>query len=52
MVSNVGGNRYSRWVQNTQFNQRGSVRMTQHGSRLSVSVSSKRGTANLTLSRR
>jgi hypothetical protein len=52
MVSNVGGNRYSGWVQNTQFNQRGSVRMTQHGSRLSVSVSSKRGTANLTLSRR
>jgi hypothetical protein len=30
MVTNVGSNRYSGWVQNAQFNQRGSVRMTQH----------------------
>jgi hypothetical protein len=52
IVTNVAGDRYNGWVQNTQFNQRGSVQMTQHGSRLSVSVSSRRGTANLTLSRR
>ncbi len=51
-VTNVGGNHYTGWVQNAQFNQRGSARMTQQGTRLSVSVSSRRGTANLTLSRR
>ena len=46
-VTDVGGNRYTGWIQNAQFNQRGSVRMTQQGSRLAVSVSSRRGTANL-----
>jgi hypothetical protein len=51
-VTKAGPNRYSGWVLNTRLNQRGSVQMTQHGSRLSVGVSSRRGTANLTLSRR
>jgi hypothetical protein len=50
-VSSVGSNRYTGWVFNEQFNERGSVVLSQRGSRLSVTVQSSRGTANLTLSR-
>ena len=50
-VSSVGGNRYTGWVFNEQFNERGSVQVSQRGSRLSVTVTSSRGIANLTLSR-
>jgi hypothetical protein len=50
-VSSVGGNRYTGWVFNEQFNERGNVQLSQRGSRLSVTVQSKRGTASLTLSR-
>ena len=50
-VSSVGGNRYTGWVFNEQFNERGSVALSQRGSRLSVTVTSSRGVANLTLSR-
>jgi len=50
-VSSVGGNRYTGWVFNEQFNERGSVQLAQRGSRLSVTVTSSRGVANLTLSR-
>ncbi len=50
-VTSVGGNRYTGWVFNEQFNERGSVQLSQRGSRLSVTVQSSRGTANLTLSR-
>ena len=50
-VSSIGGNRYTGWVFNEQFNERGSVQLSQRGSRLSVTVTSSRGTANLTLSR-
>jgi hypothetical protein len=50
-VTSVGGNRYTGWVFNEQFNERGSVALSQRGSRLSVTVTSSRGTANLTLSR-
>lgn len=50
-VSSVGGNRYTGWVLNEQFNERGNVQLSQRGSRLSVTVTSSRGVANLTLSR-
>ena len=50
-VSSVGGNRYTGWVLNEQFNERGNVQVSQRGSRLSVIVTSCRGVANLTLSR-
>jgi hypothetical protein len=50
-VTSVAGNRYTGWVFNEQFNERGSVALSQRGSRLSVTVTSSRGTANLTLSR-
>jgi hypothetical protein len=50
-VSSVGGNRYTGWVLNEQFNERGSVVLSQSGSRLSVTVRSSRGVANLTLSK-
>jgi hypothetical protein len=50
-VSSVGGNRYTGWVLNEQFNERGNVQVSQRGSRLSVIVTSSRGVANLTLSR-
>ena len=50
-VSSVGPNRYRGWIYNTQFNERGNVSVSQSGSRLSVTVSGDRGTANLTLSR-
>ena len=50
-VSSVGGNRYTGWVFNEQFNERGSVALSQRGSRLLVTVTSSRGVANLTLSR-
>ena len=50
-VTSVGGNRYAGWVFNEQFNERGSVQLSQRGSRLSVTVTSSRGIANLTLSR-
>lgn len=50
-VTSVGGNRYTGWVFNEQFNERGNVQLSQRGSRLSVTVRSGRGVANLTLSR-
>lgn len=50
-VSSVGGNRYRGYVFNAQFNERGNVLLSQSGSRLTVSVSGPRGSANLTLSR-
>jgi hypothetical protein len=50
-VTSVGGNRYTGWVFNEQFNERGSVALSQRGSHLSVTVQSSRGIANLTLSR-
>jgi hypothetical protein len=50
-VSRVSSNRYRGYVYNAQFNDRGNVSLSQSGSRLSVSVSGGRGTANLTLSR-
>jgi hypothetical protein len=50
-VTSVGDNRYTGWVFNEQFNERGSVQLSQRGSRLSVTVTSSRGIANLTLSR-
>jgi hypothetical protein len=50
-VSNVSRNRYSGWVYNAQFNERGAVLVSQSGSRLSITVSGDRGTASLTLSR-
>ena len=50
-VTSVGGDRYTGWVFNEQFNERGNVQLSQRGSRLSVTVTSSRGTANLTLSR-
>jgi hypothetical protein len=51
-VSRVGSNRYRGYVFNAQCNDRGNVSISQSGSRLTVSVSGGRGTANLTLSRR
>ena len=50
-VTSVGGDRYTGWVFNEQFNERGNVQLSQRGSRLSVTVTRSRGTANLTLSR-
>ena len=47
----VSSNRYRGYVYNAQFNDRGNVVLSQSGSRLTVSVSGGRGTANLTLSR-
>jgi hypothetical protein len=45
------GGRYSGHVFNQQFNERGRVAISQRGSRLSVTVTSERGTATLSLSR-
>src|SRR6476620_3971095 len=50
-VTSAGGNRYTGWVFNEQFNERRNVQLSQRGSRLSVTVTSSRGIANLTLSR-
>jgi hypothetical protein len=50
-VVNVGGNRYTGWVQSTQGNQNGRVSLVQHGDRLSVTVTSRQGSARLTLAR-
>jgi hypothetical protein len=50
-VTSVGGNRYTGWVFNDQFNERGNIVLSQRGSRLSVIVSGGRGTATLTLSK-
>lgn len=50
-VSRVSSNRYRGYVYNAQFNERGNVLLSQRGSRLTVSVSGGRGSANLTLSR-
>lgn len=50
-VSSIGGNRYHGYVFNAQFNERGNVSLSQSRSRLTVSVSGPRGSANLTLSR-
>ena len=48
-VVNVGGNRYTGWVQ--QGNQSGRALLVQHGNRLSVAVTSRRGLARLSLVR-
>jgi hypothetical protein len=48
-VTAVGGNRYSGWVKSGR--QSGRVVLVQHGNRLSVTVTSKRGSARLTLAR-
>ena len=48
-VVNVGGNRYTGWVQ--QGTQSGRVSLVQHGNRLSVTVTSRQGLARLTLAR-
>jgi hypothetical protein len=51
-VISVGGNRYTGWVQSAQSNQGGGrVQLVQHGNRLAVTVTSRRGSAKLTLSR-
>jgi hypothetical protein len=51
-VINVGGNRYTGWVQGTQSNQGGGrVQLVQHGNRLAVTVTSQQGSARLTLAR-
>jgi hypothetical protein len=42
-VVNVGGSRYTGWVQSTQGNQNGRVSVVQHGNRLSVTVTSRQG---------
>src|SRR5215471_9922220 len=46
-VINVGGNRHTGWVQ--QGNQSGRLTLVQHGNRLSVTVTSRQGSARLTL---
>ena len=48
-VINVGGNRHTGWVQ--QGNQSGRLTLVQHGNRLSVTVTSRQGSARLTLAR-
>ena len=50
-VTSVGSNRYTGWMYNEQFNERGNVVLTQRGSSLSVTVSGGRGSASLSLSR-
>jgi hypothetical protein len=49
-VSGSGG-RYSGHIFNQQYNERGTLALSQRGSRLSVTVTSERGTATLSLSR-
>jgi hypothetical protein len=49
VVARVGGNRYSGWV--GRGRQTGRVELVQHGDRLAVTVTSRRGTARLTLGR-
>jgi hypothetical protein len=49
VVARVGGNRYSGWV--GRGRQTGRVELVQHGDRLAVTVTSRRGTARLTLAR-
>jgi len=48
-VAKVGGNRYSGWV--GKGRQTGRVELVQHGDRLAVTVTSRRGSARLTLAR-
>jgi hypothetical protein len=51
-VVNVAENRYTGWVQSAQPNQGGGrVQLVQHGNRLAVTVTSRRGSAKLALSR-
>jgi hypothetical protein len=50
-VISVGENRYTGWVQSTQNNQGGRVTLVQHGNRVAVTVTSRRGSAKLTLAR-
>jgi hypothetical protein len=50
-VVSVGENRYTGWVQSAQSNQGGRVQLVQHGNRLAVTVTSRRGSARLTLAR-
>jgi hypothetical protein len=49
IVARVGGNHYSGWV--GRGRQTGRVDLVQHGDRLAVTVTSRRGRATLTLSR-
>jgi hypothetical protein len=51
-VTRVATGRYSGSVLNTRFNRRGSAALRQRGSRLAVTVTSRRGSASLTLTRR
>lgn len=51
VVSTSGGSSYSGNIVNPQFNERGRVAISQRGSSLSVTVTSERGTATLSLSR-
>ena len=48
-LTRVGGNRYSGWVGSGR--QTGRVALVQHGDRLAVTVTSRRGSAKLTLAR-
>jgi hypothetical protein len=48
-VNAAGGNRYSGWVETN--GQRGSVVIVQSGNRLSVTVTNRRGSGRLSLSR-
>jgi hypothetical protein len=51
-VTRIATGRYSGSVFNTRFNQRGSAALTQRGDRLAVTVTGRRGSASLTLTRR
>jgi hypothetical protein len=51
-VASAGGNRYTGTVHSTQQNQSGTVSLSLHGNSQSVTVTSRRGSARLTLSRR
>jgi len=48
-VTRVGGNRYSGWV--GSGGQTGRVELVQHGDRLAVTVTNRRGSGRLTLAR-
>jgi hypothetical protein len=48
-VARVGGNRYAGWVGSGR--QTGRVELVQHGNRLAVTVTSRRGSARLDLAR-
>jgi len=50
-VASAGGNRYTGTVHGTQQSQSGTVSLSLHGNSQSVTVTSRRGSARLTLSR-